>query len=189
MYIEEIIETVALRIMNDFMASLAMRIDDDLALTTRQGHAALSFLRNHESDIEKYIPKISQYLENPVWEKTLIPSLDVKAEARLVGGNVIALRKSTNPRYRELLKSAHAIYNNGLNAVIVQDAQTRDRVIQLLGSEGFAIDGELEEYLSGTLDISGDPEIFYYDDKIMMTVPNDNVFADFCSQVLGMNDE
>ena len=100
MFIENIITTVAnhfgISSDNDnFMVSLAMRIDDGLPLTTRQGSAALRYLERRSETIRYKIPKISEYLANPCWERPLEPSIDVKAEARLVGGNVVALdRKS-----------------------------------------------------------------------------------------------
>lgn len=174
-----------------FINSVSYRARDKTALTTRQGYAVKRVLAKNVEPLSEYVKDIASLLETLEWERKLVPSQRVKAEARYLGGNLVALRTSTSPAYREAIKSMKGFYayGMGVNIVAVTKQSILDKLITLLGEQNFDIDSELETYLSDAMFCKGDkPSVAVDGNMVGVKIPDNTVFAEFCHQVLGLEE-
>lgn len=177
---------------NNFFNSLVYRIEDEIPLTTKQVYAFKKIVISHIEDIKSNIrhTNVEQVIRENNWIRQPVASVEYKPEARLVKGNIVALRVTTNPSLRADLKDLNAVYSGGANIVVVNNVKNLNKLINVIGQYNIQIDEKLEIYLSEAMALTGKDKtcINIRDDALYISAPNDDLFAQYCDHILGLKD-
>jgi hypothetical protein len=170
-----------------FIRSIGRRVEKGDALTTRQGWALLSIMRNNRlnSDIGMKKDAYDALLTNPQWRTPLVPSVELRSEVRHLGDNILGFRTSNGKTEAEF-SAMNAVYSNGMKILSINNTAHLSAVVDFIGKWGFQIDNATEQFLAQCMEHAETKSRAVVDgESLLVDCPNDHVLAQFTLHVLG----
>lgn len=172
-----------------FGRSIARRIKNGDALTTRQGYACLKLLRNIDglNDYLSMTPQaFAEAVADPKWRMPLVPSIDIVPEVRYLGDNILGFRTSQGKPFETRVADLDPYFGHGMKMIPATSYARLEKIIAVIGEMGINYDAATEKYLAEALERHRDePRVAAMEDKIVFDVPNNEPLAHFIHHVLG----
>lgn len=174
----------------EFISSVGFQASQGKTLTTRQAYAATNVLRKKAAKFSEMVHMEKDVFlaitNSGAWKNEPRVVVQKRNEARYLGDNLVALSFHPTAELRTDLTRVGGPVRQGVTIISVANNKKLEALIEVLGSHGFEIDEELEQYLALCMSSKGQRSHFVADgESVVCNVCDSETLSAFLLHVVG----